>query len=168
MTTRKHTDISAGAAATAATINAPLGQLDAALNPTVLEFAAASDNSTTVTTAGTYYAEDAPAEVAFTPAFTGQVFMVAFACGRIYAGTAGTTTYDCRITDGAGASVVGSFIAGSTQAVSTAYANVGGVRFWTAGAGDVGQTRKAKLYLAHTVNATVIHTAYTHIQVVAH
>jgi hypothetical protein len=168
MTTHSHTAVTAGAAATAATINAPLAQLDAALNPTVAAFSAEADNSTTVTTASTYYAEDAPAEVAFTPAYAGQVFEISLVIGRLYAGTAGITTWNLRVTDGAGATVFDSLIKGQTHGVSSDYGSAAGTRCWTAGAGDVGVARKAKVYLTHTVNATVVHTAYVSIDVVAH
>jgi hypothetical protein len=164
-----HTDVSAGAAATAATLNAPLGQLDAKLTHAVTEYASTADTSTTVTTANTFYAV-ASLEVSFTPAYTGQVFMIALVVGGAYAGTAGASTYNLRITDGASATIVDEFIKCKTDAAtaSTAANAISGVRAWTAGAGDVGVTRKAKMYVTHNVNAAAVHTWAVSLQAVTH
>lgn len=168
MTTSYHTDVAAGASATAGTFNAPLGQLDAHLNPTVASYASTNDTSTTVTTAGTYYAV-AALEVSFTPAFTGQVFCITLVVGQFYASAAGNTIVNLRITDGAGTTVQDALVVGHHQASGASdYANAAGVRYWTAAAGDVGNTRKAKAYVTHGVNGTAVHCTQTVLQAVAH
>jgi len=156
VSTRYHTDIASGAGATAANLNAPLGQLDAALNPTYSEYAG-TPPGTTVTAAGTFYAV-AGAEVPFTPAYAGQVFQIGFASGMTFAGAAGATQLVLRITDGSNATVVDYFLVGRTSAATTspASATCAGSRSWVAAAGDVGATRKAKLYATHSVNGTVV------------
>lgn len=168
MTTNYHTDIAAGAAASAATLNAPLGQLDAKLNLTVVEYANTGSTATTVTTAATWYAITAH-EVSFTPAYTGQVFTIQLWVSDFWSTTAGTSQVMCRITDGAGTTVQDSFIRASNVATAAVDAPmISGTRSWTAGAGDVGVTRKAKLYVTHTVNAAVVNVQYLALQVVSH
>ena len=169
MTTNYHTDVSAGASATAATVNAPIGQLDARINPTGSEYASWSNTATACAVAGTLYPV-ASHEVSFTPAFAGQMFAVEMVLGRTYPSAAGTTNWLLRITDGAGVTVLDNFASlflgqgAGTPAVLPACA----ARRWTAGAGDVGATRKAKLYVSHTVNATTCNDQYSSIQVIAH
>lgn len=166
MSTNYHTAVAAGASATAATVESPIAQIDGHLNPTIAEYANTGDTSTTVTTAGTYYAV-ASHEVSFTPAFAGQVFEIALVLGLAYASAAGYATFVLRITDGSGTTVVDSFILGRTDAATTSASNRGniaGTRSWTAGAGDLGVTRKAKLYCTHTVNGTAVHDQYASLQ----
>jgi hypothetical protein len=154
LSTYYHTDVAAGASATAATVNSPLGQLDSHLNPYVAESTTAA--AVTVTTGGTYYASTG-AEVSFTPGYVGHAVEVALVAGIVYANAAGYTTLNLRITDGSGTTIADNFIQGRNQAATAAAASgISGARFWVAGAGDVGQTRKAKLYLTHSVNGTVV------------
>jgi hypothetical protein len=168
VTTNYHTDIAAGAAATAATLNAPLGQLDAQLNHDVSSYADTADGTTTVTTAGTFYAVTSY-EVSFTPAYSGQVFTIAFVCGQFWPGTAGNTIANVRITDSASTTIVDYYLVGYNQAAGTgSYIGVSGTRAWTAGAGDVGVVRKAKVYVTHGVNGTVVHMAYRSLQAISH
>lgn len=168
MTANLHTDIAAGAAATAAVLNAPLGQLDAHINPTVVPASDVAGTNTTVTTAGTYYAP-ASYEVSFTPSYTGQVFLIAVDISHLYSGTAGTTTAIVRITDSVNATVVDYFGRAATSA--TTFSTAGQLhvtRAWTAGAGDVGVVRKAKVYVTHTVNASVVSCQYSSVQAISH
>lgn len=166
MSTRHHTAIASGAAASAATINTPLGALDAAMTPDVTGYASSANIATTVTTAGTYYAVTGE-EVSFTPAYDGQVFLVSAVMGYCYTGTAGTATYNLRITDGASATIVDAHIIGrSTATTSAAGACISGLRTWTAAAGDVGVTRKAKLYVTHTVNGSVVNVTQSSLQAI--
>lgn len=168
MSANHHTDISAGAAASAATINAPLGQLDAKLTHAVTEYADATNGTTTVTTNGTYYAVSS-FEISFTPAYAGQVFLIAAVCGRIYPNTAGDTTWVVRIVDSTNTTIVDNFIrSATTHGTTSTYLAVSGTRAWTAGAGDVGVTRKAKVYVTHTVNGTVVNMAYKSLQAITH
>lgn len=168
MTTNYHTDVANGAAANAATVNAPLGQIDAKLNPTVGSYSDTSDQSVTVTTAGTFYAMGGPIEVSFTPAFSGQVFEILFFSGVVYSNTAGRVLLNVRIVDGANATVLDQFIQGASTGATTSSSgvSVSGSRCWTAGAGDVGVTRKAKVYATHTVNGSVAHCSQNSLQAV--
>ncbi|MFN8631184.1 MAG: hypothetical protein U0838_12975 [Chloroflexota bacterium] len=168
MTTNYHTDVANGAAANAATVNAPLGQIDAKLNPTVGSYSDTSDQSVTVTTAGTFYAMGGPIEVSFTPAFSGQVFEILFFSGVVYSNTAGRVLLNVRIVDGANATVLDQFHPGRVDGRHDVV--VWRVRLasrcWTAGAGDVGVTRKAKVYATHTVNGSVAHCSQNSLQAV--
>lgn len=166
MSANYHTDVSAGAAATAATVNSPLGQLDAKINPTYVQATGNTEVSTTVTTASTYYA-CAGMEAVFTPAYTGQVFLFSAVLGTVYADTAGGTTIDFRLVDGANATVSGLYFVGHTNAATTfgASQTVAGSAYWTAGAGDVGVTRKLKVYATHSVNGSVVKVNYWRVSV---
>ena len=167
MTAYYHTDIAAGAAATAATINAPLGQLDAKLNHTVVEYLLAGSTATTVTTGSTYYAV-ASFEVSFIPAYTGQVFTCNFWCGLVYSGTAGNTLVNLRVVDAANATQTDFFYRSITDAVTLTKGGCSVTKAWTAAAGDVGVTRKFKLYVSHTVNAASVTVSYGGVQAVSH
>ena len=169
MSTNHHTAIAANASAVNTTYNTPLGALDAKLTHTVTQYVDETGVSTTITTNGTYYAVTGY-EVSFTPAYSGQVFLVSFMAGLAYANTAGSTALNLRITDGANATVTDTFIFGRTAAstTSTAAQCVSGMRAFTAGAGDVGVTRKAKLYATHGVNGAIVSVNMGRILVVTH
>ena len=167
MSSNLHTPIAANASAVNTSFNAPLGQLDAKINETVTEYSNGGATATTVTTASTYYAVSLH-EVSFTPAYTGQVFEIVVNVADLW-GPAGTSYGMVRIVDGANATVTDGFMRASNVATAAADAPmISGTRSWTAGAGDVGVTRKAKLYVTHTVNAAVVNLQYMSLQVVTH
>jgi hypothetical protein len=138
----------------ATTFNAKFAELDAAITGDASEYAGGTEQNTTVTTNGTWYAV-ASTEIAFTPAFTGQLFEVSLTLGSIRSDTTGLVSYKLRIVDGADATVDDSWIVLYNTLTAGDYASGGGSRTWTAGAGDVGASRKAKLYTTHSVNASV-------------
>lgn len=168
MATNHHTDIAAGAAATAATFNAPLGQLDAKLTHTNSEYSRTTDATTTVTTASTWYAVTSW-EVSFTPAYSGQVFLVTYVVANFFADKACEWLGKISIVDGTNTNVVDEFMKGRHESTTTNYVHsISGARLWTAAAGDVGATRKAKLYVSATVNTTVVTTGDGHVSVSTH
>jgi hypothetical protein len=168
VTANHHTDIAAGAAATAATINAPIGQLDAKLTHDATGYFNNGTTATTATTAGNWYAVSLN-EVSFTPAYTGQTFICTVACGGLYSGTAGTSSLNTRITDSVNAVVSDFRLRGSSTATSSAGANsIGGAFVYTAGAGDVGVVRKLALYVTHSVNGASVTVAQVSLYVITH
>jgi hypothetical protein len=162
------TPVSVGASAAAATVNAPIAQIDAHMNPTVVDSGVGvAAINTTVTTGGTFYPVTG-FEASFTPAYTGQVFEVdAFSC-RFSPNAAGSAQMLVRITDGASVTVLDNFIVAVSAAGSGVYATAGASKKWTAGAGDVGVTRKAKVYVTHVTNGTVVTCQNNVLQVTYH
>jgi len=164
-----HTDIATGAAASAATINAPMRQIDAKLTHAVLEYNNDSSTATTVTTSGTFYAVSGH-EVSFTPAYTGQVFLVHLSLGYVYGSATGASDLNLRVVDGSNVTITDNFLRLRTDAATGAGASkaLSASRAFTAAAGDVGVTRKVKLYVTHSSNGTVVTDLYAHILVVTH
>ena len=156
MTSNHYTAWIAGDNLDAATLNSKAGALDAAITGSAIEYAVSAGTNTTVTTATTYYAVSAY-ELSFTPTFNGQVFLISMVAGEVEGNAAGTCWVNGRITDGAGATIVNAFIKGRhTTGASGEAGCISGVRTWTAGAGDVGNSRKIKVYVTHSVNGTVV------------
>ena len=167
MSTNLHTAIAHGAAATHDTINAPLAQLDAKINPTVAEYEDTSSAAQTVTTGGTFYAVTS-FEVSFTPAYTGQVFTLHLIIGTAFS-AAGVIEVNMRVTDSGGTTVRDDLIrARASVGSSSDRVHFSGSRAWTAGAGDVGATRKAKVYMTHDVNGTSVTLGRKIVQAVSH
>ena len=85
------------------------------------------------------------------------MFLISVVAGETSANAAGTSWVNARITDGAGATIVDAFIKGRhTTGASGEGGCISGVRSWTAGAGDVGSSRKIKVYVTHSVNGTIV------------
>lgn len=168
MSTNHHTDITTGAAATAATFNNPLAELDAAIDHSNDEYYDSGLTTTTITTHDVFYPVTGW-EVAFVPAYSGQVFLVHYSIGNFYADLAGTFTARVHIVDGSSSYVYDTFLQGRQETTGTyEYHSVSGARLWTAAYGDVGVTRKAKLYVSHTTDGGKVTAGAGHIGVSVH
>lgn len=168
MSTNHHTDIISGAPATAATFNDPLGELDTAITHTNSEYYGTSIDTLTMTTSGTDYPFTS-FEIAFTPAYSGQVFLVMWQAGNVRVDTAGTLTLWVSIVDGSNNYVFEGFLMGrDTIAAANDYTSMSAVRAWTASSDDVGETRKAKVYARFDSDGAVLTLGRRFIGVVTH
>lgn len=116
-----------------------------------------------VTTAGTYYAPTG-LEVSFTPSFIGQRFLIVGSMIAHSGSVAGSISSELRVVDGSNTKL--SVVAASRNRTYTNTDDWGSHAWsglWTA---DAVATRKAKVYVTHPTNGTVVTTAFYTINVI--
>jgi hypothetical protein len=125
----------------------------------------ASSDTTTITTAGTYYALT-NAEVSFTPTYVGQRFLVTMtAYASLNTTTIQTAFVRSNIVDSSNVNIVDlGFSRADNFGSSGRGATVAFTKVWTA---DAVAARKYKLYgTAQTTNGLTLSLAYTQMQVI--
>jgi hypothetical protein len=120
-------------------------------------------STTTCTTIGVFYAVGStPAEVAFTPAYVGQRWLVFLDAASAYWSATNAGLVNLRVTDSSNATIEDQLVYGRHEEAASTYVSYMGSGIWVA---DSTAARKAKLYISGSAAGVVVTWGWMRIQV---